>query len=211
MKISLSDLEEARRNPEEYLKKQQSSTGIKYNPKSKHRMLIRSIYTFHRKGSDPNSAQNYLEASFAKNFKDQRQLPLYIEQLGQYILSFKDSNAMVFKVRDILTIPLSAEFNDANFRISGEIPRIDITPDGYTAWIFSNKPVDWENEIRLPLIQSAYAEILKVDQQEIKVNIYDFIKGDCKSFQFSKSELENANKDFIKTLKQIRLLENRNF
>jgi hypothetical protein len=203
MKIPLRELEEARRNPDAYLRKRRSSGGFNFNPKSKYRTLVRSVNTFHRTGNDSTSAQDYLEANFAKLFKEQKQLAEYIEKLGQYISDFKDSGATVFKVRDILVVPLITELKDAGFYISGEIPRLDITPDGYTAWLFSNKPIDWENEIRLPLIQSAYAEILKVDEREIKINIYDFVEREQKSFHFSKTQLEDAQNELHRTLKRI--------
>ena len=207
MKIPIRELEEARRNPDAYLRKRRSSGGFNFNPKSKYRTLVRSVNTFHRNGNDSTFAQDYLETNFAKLFKEQKQLAEYIEKLGQYILDFKDSGATVFKVKDILVIPLTSELKEAGFHISGEIPRLDITPDGYTAWLFSNKPVDWENEIRLPLIQSAYAEILKVDEQEIKVDIYDFVEREQKSFQFSKTELEDARNELHRMLNLIQNLE----
>lgn len=207
MKIPLRELEEARSNPDAYLKKRRSSTENKFNPKSKYRTLVRSIHTFHRNGNDSNFAQDYLETNFANQFKDQKQLAEYIEKLGQYISDFRDTNASVFRVKDILVIPLVPEFKEAGFHISGEIPRLDITPDGYTAWLFSNKPVEWENEIRLPLIQSAYAEILKVDEQEVKVSTYDFMENEQKSFQFSKTQLDDAKIEFEKILNLIRILD----
>lgn len=210
MKIPLRELEEARRNPDAYLRKRRSSGGFNFNPKSKYRTLVRSINTFHRNGNDSTSAQDYLEENFAKQFKEQKQLAHYIEKLGQYILDFKDSGATVFRVRDILVVPLAPEFTDAGFYISGEIPRLDITPDGYTAWLFSNKQVDWENEIRLPLIQSAYAEILNVDEQEVNVNIYDFIENEQKSFQFSQPELKDSKAELHRMLNLIQNLEKEN-
>lgn len=210
MKIPLRELEEARRNPDAYLKKRRNSTGFNFNPKSKYRTLVRSVHTFHRHGNNSNFAQDYLETNFAKQFKDQKQLAQYIEKLGQYILDFKDAGATVFRVKDILVVPINSEFKEAGFHISGEIPRLDITADGYTAWLFSNKPIEWENEIRLPLIQSAYAEALKVEEQEVKVNIYDFVGNEQKSFQFSKGELADAQFELKKMLSLIQSLEKDN-
>ena len=207
MKIPIRELEEARRNPDAYLKKRRNTTGFNFNPKSKYRTLVRSVHTFHRNGNDSNFAQDYLETNFAKQFKDQRHLAQYIEKLGHYILDFKDTGASVFRVKDILVIPLNSEFKEAGFRISGEIPRLDITPDGYTAWLYTNKPVEWENEIRLPLIQSAYAEILKVDEQEIKISIYDFVENKKKSFHFSRDQMTDAKNELTKMLNLIQTSE----
>ncbi len=207
MKIPLRELEEARRNPDAYLKKRRSVKGFNFNPKSKYRTLVRSIHKFHRVNNDATVAQDYLEESFAKQFKEQKQLPTYIEKLGQYTSDFKDSGASVFRVNDILIVPLRPELAKAGFHISGEIPRLDITLDGYTAWLFSNKPVEWEDEIRLPLIQSAYAEILNVEEAEIKVNVYDFAGNEQKSFQFSQEQLADSKIELEKTLNLIQLLE----
>lgn len=62
----------------------------------------------------------------------------------------------------------------------------------------------------MPLIQSAYAEILNVDEQEVNVNIYDFIENGQKSFQFSQPELKNSKAELYRMLNLIQNLEKEN-
>lgn len=202
MRISLRELEEVRRSPDAYLKKQANTEGLGFNPKSKYRVLVMSIYQFHRSGNDLSKAQDYLEKGFTK-FKEQKELIPYIHQLEQYATYFNGSGAVVFKVKDNITVPLDLELKNADFRVSGEIPRLDITPDGYTAWLFSNKTVDWENELRLPVIQATYAELLNVEIDDIKINTCDFPQQLQNSYHFTREQITNARQELNTLLKVI--------
>jgi tetratricopeptide (TPR) repeat protein len=206
MKIPLRELEEARQNPDAYLNKKSNANGLGFNPRSKFRVFVMAIYNFHRSGNDLSKAQDYLEKGFNK-FKSQKDLIPYIHLLEHYASDFKDSGAVVFKVRDNISVPLNSKFKKAGFRLSGEIPRLDITSDGYAAWLFSNKAVDWKNELRLPIIQGAYAELLNVEIQDIKVNTYDFSQQLENSFQFTKWRITKARRELNKLLKMIQNLQ----
>lgn len=204
MKIPLRELEEARHDPRAYLQRQRRAAQgeIRFNPKNKHQTLKRAIYVFH-KSNDLQAAHDYLEKSYLKQFKQTKDLILYAEKLEKCAIEFNQSGATVFKVNDRLVVPLPQDLNDAGVIVSGEIPRVDLTDDGYTAWLFSKKTEQWEDELRLPVIQFAYAQILGAIEDEIKIGVYDFSQGTQKLFSFPEQQLSIAQNEFHELLKQI--------
>jgi hypothetical protein len=79
-----------------------------------------------------------------------------------------------------------------------------MTDDGYTAWLFVKKTDRWDDELRLPIIQSAYAREMGAEEDEIKVGIYDFSKGEQHLYHFTKSELEAAKGDLHRLLQRLK-------
>jgi hypothetical protein len=142
-----------------------------------------------------------LEAAFLKRFKLQRDLPKYMEQLGQYAGEFARSGATVFKVKDRLSFPLEEELSE-KFKVSGQIPRVDLTSDGYTVWLFSEETKDWSSQLRLPLIQFAYAEALSAPADELKIGIYDFSTAEQWVRSFTDDEISTARASLSRLLRR---------
>lgn len=204
MKIPLRELEEARRDPSAYVRRRRAAAGKKsIGYKSKYLTLQRAVYRFHRSNNDLMAAQEYLEQSYLKQFKRPEQLAKYGEQLERYAEEFTSLGSTVIRVKDRLAIPLPQKLSDAGFRVSGEIPRIDLTGEGYTAWLFAKKTERWEEELRLPIIQAAYARELGVGEDEVKVGVYDFSKGEHKLFDFSARELRAAQNELHKLVRMM--------
>jgi hypothetical protein len=190
MKIPLRELEEARRDIGAYLQRKRSEGSGSYG-RSKYLTLQRAIHVFHRSNNNIETAQEYLEESF-KKFKRPAEFARYIELLEQYSEEFKILGTTVFRVKDRLLVPLTQEFVNAGVRISGEIPRVDLTDTGYTAWVFSKNAVGLEDELRLPIIKAAYAVELGAEEDEIEIGVYDFSKGEHKLFNFSQTDINAA-------------------
>jgi hypothetical protein len=190
MNIPLRELEEARRDIGAYLQRKWSEGSGSYG-KSKYLTLQRAIHVFHRSNNNTETAHEYLEESF-KRFKSQSDLAKYIELLEQYSNEFKLLGTTAIRVKDRLVVPLRQEFVDAGVRISGEIPRVDLTDTGYTAWIFSKNAEDLEDELRLPIIKAAYAAELSAELDEVEVGVYDFSRGEHRLFVFSQAEIKAA-------------------
>lgn len=200
MKLPLRELEEARRDPGAYTRRRAAAGQKSVGYKSKYLTLQRAVYRFHRSNNDLTAAQEYLEQSYLKQFKRPEELATYAEKLERYTEGFKSLGSTVIRVRDRLVVPLPQKLADAGFRVSGEIPRIDLTGEGYTAWLFAKKTEQWEAELRLPIIQAAYARELGVGEDEVKVGVYDFSKEEHKLFDFSARELRTAQNELHKLI-----------
>jgi hypothetical protein len=138
-----------------------------------------------------------------RQFKRPEQLTIYARQLERYAEEFVRSGAAIFRIRDRLIVPLPQKLVDAGVRVAGEIPRVDLTSDGYTAWLFAKKTEQWEDELRLPIIQAAYAREMGAGEDEVKVGVYDFSKGSQKIYSFSPRELRATQNELLKLLKRV--------
>jgi len=200
MNVPLRELEEALRNPRAYALKKSAPTSNPFG-RSKYLTLQWAVYKFHKNKQDLQTAKQYLAESFSR-FKGQNDLPDYEEKLETYADGLARSKASVLKVRDRLVVQLKKPFAD-QFRISGDIPRIDLTSAGYSVWLFANKQKDWRDELRLPLIQSAYANEFSASVNEVKVGVYDFSTGSYTDYGFTESEIKKAQRSLIRLLQQM--------
>jgi hypothetical protein len=200
MNVPLRDLEEALRDPRVYAIKR-STPSLKFFPRSKYLTLQRAIYKYHS-NKDLVVARQYLVESFSRQFKDQEDLPDYEEKLETYAERVTRSKTAVVRVKDRLTIPLRKPLSD-QFKVSGDIPRIDLTSSGYSVWLFAKTTESWGNELRLPLIQSAYARQFDSSFDEVRVGVYDFSTGDYSDYGFTEREIRAADRSLSRLLQQL--------
>lgn len=203
LNVPLRDLEEAQRNPRAYAKKK-ATPRSGFNPRSKYLALQRAVYRFHRTGDGLAQAAEYLEANFNRQFKTRDDLPQYLEKLEAYAEALSRLGTTVVKVRDRLLVPLGDALA-SRFRVSGDIPRLDLTPEGYSVWLFAKRTGDWGSELRLPIIQSAYAGQLAVPLNEVRVGVYDFSTGLYKDYGFTEREVSRAEASLRHLLRQLSL------
>ena len=80
-------------------------------------------------------------------------------------MPFEALNAEVVKYKDNLILALPEEFKN-KVEVYGQVPRVDLTPEGYSVWLFDKSAKNWRDEIRFPLIQAAYARKFSPDLEE---------------------------------------------
>jgi hypothetical protein len=191
MKIPLRELEQVRNDPRAYLRKRERPGGSDFYGKSKYLTLQRAVFHYHEEKGDLDSARKYLEDAHARQFKDQRSLQGWLDQLNNYAAAFRRLGNSVFKVRDQLKLSLP-EAISREVSLTAQIPRLDLTSKGYAVWLFSKVPVDLRSELRLPLIQETYSKKLSAALDEITVGVYDFATANYESYSFSQREVNRA-------------------
>jgi hypothetical protein len=209
MRISLSELEQARRDPRAYVR-QREGRGGGFFFKSGYATLQRAVFRFHQSKGNLEEAKKYLQESYERQFKHRQKLEGYIEQLERYTLEFANRGNRVFKVRDRLVIPVPEELAN-QVSVTGQIPRLDFVPSGgYNVWLFAKQPVDWRAELRLPLIQAAYSKKLTAGLNEVKVGVYDFSTATYTDYSFDEQEVTEANHELVDLLQQVTAISSRN-
>ena len=175
IRFRLNDLEEALRNPIEYMHEQTriDRPEIFYR-KSYYTTLRNAIFKFHSSNNDISIARDYLIDELDSFKKDSLKQDT-IEQFDWYIQDYRNNNFHTFSCRYNITIKPS-NATSSNLEWYGEISRLDICPDGgFIAWLFRRKePEGWFNELRMPLIQSELSNNLNAPFTEISVGIYGF-------------------------------------
>lgn len=190
-KISLTELEEVRRDPIAYKKKQDAGIGFP-GGKSIFMTLKRAIYEYH-KNSDAVAAMNYLENGL-ESFKSRASCEKAVDNLQWYIDEHQKLGwATILKKHNIL-IPLSTQYLDS-LKITGEISRIDMHPNGaYAAWLFiKGSGENWQNELRMPVIQNAVGVELGASPAAVHVGVYCFENHATHLHNFSNNEIRRAH------------------
>jgi hypothetical protein len=210
MRIPLTDLEKVRRDPKAYsLRHKARRSRIAPNPKGKPRLsesiyplLMRAISELHRSKGSLTRARRHLKRICPPHLRRRKALLEAIDQLDKYAVEFQTSGHKVFRRRDRLVLPLPKRFA-AKVSITGEIPRIDLSKSGYTVWLFTRGSVDWDRELRLPLIQWAYSTRLNSEIEDVALAAYDFSSQRYETHQFTKGQIRSAKKELFRLLRQL--------
>jgi len=190
-KISLTELEEVRRDPAAYKKKKDTGTGFR-GGKSIFQTLKRAIYEYH-KNADALASMNYLEDGL-ESFKNRGLCEKAVEDLRWYITEYKKLGWATVLRKYNISIPLSTQYTDS-LKITGEINRIDMHPNGtYAAWLFGKGSAgNWLNELRMPIIQNAVGVELGAPPTLIHVGIYCFEDHTVNINNFTNKDIQRAH------------------
>ncbi len=152
------------------------------------RALQYSVFEYHRRGEDIATAAQYLEDMFHKHFKRQQYLPDLLAQLTQYDVQFRSLPNAVVQCRARVSIPV-----DPDLQLTGEIPRIDLAPNGgYAIWFFARALYGWQSELRMPLIQGHFASQMMVAPDRVTVGFYCFDAGAYDTRGYTAAEIAAA-------------------
>jgi len=200
-KISLTELEQVRKNPVAFRKKKETSKGI-FASKSIFQTLKWAIFKYH-KDDNPISAMNYLEDRLDK-FKDRNKCNKAIEDLQWYIEEYQKLGWATALQKHSITIPLSTKQADS-LKVSGEINRIDFHPNGaYAAWLFiKGNGENWKHELRMPVIQNAVGVELGAEPEMVHVGVYCFEDHVKFLHNFSNSDIWRAHSELEELFKRM--------
>ena len=190
MKVTLSNLEEARRNPAAYKHKLLAAekpfirTG--YNA-----LLQATILQYHRESLTADQARERMTHKYHQRFTTPKGLEEITRCFGEYLDEYAAQNNLATITHQRLRLQLPADIAPS-FEVTGKLPRLDTTSDGYAAWLFSKSHAEWQQELRMPLIQAAVAADLGTDMDEVTVGVYCFEDGRHTAHQFTEADSASA-------------------
>ena len=190
-KISLTELEEVRQDPVAYKKKRDSGSGF-HPSKSVFQTLKWAINEYHKE-TNPLAAMSYLEGSL-ESFKKRAPCEKAIGDLQWYIAEHQKLGWATISRKHNITIPLSTQYLDS-LKVTGEISRIDMHPNGaYAVWLFNKGSAgNWQNELRMPIIQNAVGVEFGAPPEQIHVGIYTFEDHAVNIHNFTNSDIKRAH------------------
>ena len=167
MKIPHRDLEEARLNTSAYLRKLSDGVRLGFRP-SLFRAWQLTIYRYHQTKNEA-AAKADLRQRFKQFASGARQFDDYCESLEKYFRDYQTLKHVVIDTAARISLNLGRDLD-----MVGEVSRLDVSLDGgYSALlIMSRRPANWEDELRMPLLQKYFAEMFSVSPQQTKVGIY---------------------------------------
>lgn len=191
MKLKLRDLELVRQDPSILITGGQPA--YHYRGQSKRRTLQLATYEFHRQGGDLQWAAEHFRAMYKRNFKREDRLTELERDLARYAAAYQRYQQLgyeQFQSRLHAKIPV-----DTALQLVGEIPRLDIAPTGYAAWLFCETFWTWKDELRMPLLQAYVAEQMGAPWGEVTIGVYCFDTGAHDRECFSDTEIGDAREE----------------
>jgi hypothetical protein len=190
-KISLTELEEVRRDPLAYRRKKDSGTGFR-GRNTIFQTLKRAIYEYHKE-TNALAAMDYLENGL-ESFRDRSKCEKAVEDLQWYIAEHQKLGWVTALRKQNISIRLSTQFADS-LKITGEINRIDFHPNGaYAAWLFSRGSAgNWREELRMPIIQNAVGVEMGAPPELVHVGIYCFEDHTVNIHNFTNQDIRRAH------------------
>lgn len=202
LKISLTKLEEARKNPVAFRKKYENKGKGGGNP-SIYSTLRNAIFEFHKTHIFSNG-MNYLEAHL-EQFTHRENCQKAVEQFRWYVEEYQKLGWPLIQTRKNIVIPLSTQYADS-VKLSGQISRLDLNLNGgYVAWLFRRKDSDgWTTELQMPIIQNAIGVHLgKIEKPRVLVGVISFLERCIEVKEYSESEISKAHTDLEDMLRQM--------
>jgi hypothetical protein len=166
------------------------------------RVLKGAIHEYH-KASDAEAAQKSLVKGL-RGIKNRAGRRRAAEDLEWYISAYEDLGWPSFLGTHRITIPLSTRYADS-LRVTGEIQRADMHPDGaYAAWLFvKDRMGNRLEELRMPIIQDALGVELGVEPDLAYVGIYSFADHCMELRSFTAREIGRAYRELEKLFRKM--------
>lgn len=202
LRIPLTDLEEARKNPQSYRANHENKKKSGMKP-SVYMVLRNAVFEFH-KSSSYQIAMSYLETHL-EQFSNRRKCEDAVDQLQWYIEEYQKLRWPLVEIRKNIVVPLSTQFADS-LRISGQVSRLDMHPDsGYAAWLLRSKRADrWVEELQMPIIQNAVGvDLGKTHKARVIVGIISFSERYIGYNEYSEIEVRQAHLDLEAIFRQM--------
>jgi hypothetical protein len=80
---------------------------------------------------------------------------------------------------------------------------VDLTQNGYSAWLFAKEIGNWRSELRLPVVQGAYAARLGAPVEEVTVGVYSFASATYTEYSYKPEEVAAALNELFTLLRQL--------
>jgi hypothetical protein len=136
------------------------------------------------------AAMDYLEKGFAKRGFTDKSLTEFSDYLQGYHDEYVQNNSKIIEqtaLGDRISMSIGADFV-----LSGEIDRIDLTADGYAVWIVDKEDREWRDALRMPLLQSHYASEMGAPLAEVSVGFYFFDTQAYESARYTNTQVRSA-------------------
>lgn len=154
------------------------------------RVLRLSIFYFH-KSSGP-AARDYMTKMIRRHtLKNVSRLNEIEASLDRYI---KWATEEALKVADT-KVNIACQIGFLELR--GEVGRVDVTSKGYRAVLLGKIPDDWEQQLRMPLIQIAIASMYGRPQEKMEVGFQQLDASKLATKLYSDDQIQRAERKFI--------------
>ena len=197
MKISHRQLAECQRNPAEWVSNRVNPTATFRRPGYDF-CLREGICRFHRDG-DAKEAREYTQESIQRRgLNNESRIQNALMRFDAYMNWFQNEGVTTIGSRIRLGFRI-----DREVILTGLIPRIDITPQGYRAILLENITLGWKEELRMPLIQRGLARAYYRPESEFVVGIQELDASDLVVTSYSKTTIDEAEQVILQLAEEV--------
>jgi hypothetical protein len=190
MKMSFSQIEEARKNPSRFAARSLSGKSQFFSQKNFRAYFFKALREFHRGKSKRQVLLEFdqlCENNLSRQTHFQGRFKHYHQVLANYCDSYASQGCRLIETRKKAGLTLNTH------RLSGFVDRFDLLlPIGYRATITQLYDVPWTDDLRWPLIQKGLADELGCSTDQVEVGIFCLETGAYSYNSFSSSEIAEA-------------------
>lgn len=199
MKISHAEIETCRRGLRAWIiQRMKPGEG---GPRTGYDGAIKlAIYKFH-KILDPAEAMRYLERAFRSyRLTNASRMTQAISILNAYIGWYERTSPVVVGSKLILDYDLGS-----GWRLGGEISRADLDPrtGKYNCVILGKAPLNWRQQIRMPLIQRALAHKMERPETDVSIGFQNLDGTSIELVSFPLRKLDEAEKAACELIRDV--------
>lgn len=188
MRISHRELAQCQINPTEWVSNQVNQNQKIYRI-GYERCLLEEIYRFHKHGNVKEARQYLQERLRKQKLKDYSRIQETLTRLNAYMSWYQCERIMTVKSRVRLNFCLGH-----GVILGGNISRVDvdITTNGYRAILLESIPPQWNEELRMPLIQRGVALTYQRPEDKFVVGIQELDTCHLVETSYSKEAINDA-------------------
>lgn len=198
-RVPIRELEELRLDPLAY--RQKIATGAaRFFKRSYFNVLRDAIFRFHRGGADRVAARPTMLTQLV-SFKNVTRRAETVASFDWYVNEFAAAAQTTFATKVKVRIPLPSRVGTA-LHCDGQVERVDLClPSGYSVWMFRSADLgQWDDELRMPLIQEAVSSHLNVSPSEVEIGVYSFGEHSKAKRKYTSSEIQSAKDELDQLL-----------
>lgn len=202
-KLSIAQLESARKNPKEFAANLNSAKAAStFGGPPKSMRWLSALCVFH--DNSLSSAATALEKSFSNRKdtpKNRNEVSDLVDALSTYAKEYSGRKFTFIESRK----KIDSEIN-SKLKLSGIIPLILMKPlKGFSAYFILTSPSSsWKDELRFPIVQNYVgSKLFSCEVSDVDVGIIDYQTGEFLETSYSESEIEDAEAELQKIGKTI--------
>jgi len=197
MKISFTQLEEARRNPARFKRQQAKSRGF-FNNKNFRAYFFAAMRRFHQ-GATRAQVLKFFREKSTDNLDQQQnfnaRLNNYLKVLAEYCDNYSLQGCTFVESRKAVGLALGSHV------LSGTFQRFDIRASGgYRGTVTQLNQAIWQQELRWPLMQKAVAIDLGCPTLEVEVGTFCLENGLYQYKTFTEVQISDTEKEVLALL-----------
>lgn len=198
MKVSHRELTELERNPEAWALRRRSAAARRFSV-GYDKVLSLGIRAFERHGSAPEARQHMQRILLRNELKKSQKIEDLMDRFERYVGWRTSSGLSVMET----AARLKCEIGPVT--LTGEVDRVELVDQGYRGVLLGKSTADWQNELRMPLLQKALASRYEKPVESFAVGVQELDASGLQEIRFDAGQIEKAGARLAELIQESRI------